>query len=103
MIKGYFLHGALGWSEIVAFSGHTHLVIFCLSWGWGPGVTGRNFPPVSFFPGERMGRPILSPGKNRPAHSFPTQSVSPPPPPHNFKNHNGIIISLHKSKKALLN
>ena len=27
------------------------------------GVTGRNFPPVSFFPGERMGRPILSPGK----------------------------------------
>ena len=28
-----------------------------------PGVTGQNFPPVSFFPGERMGRPILSPGK----------------------------------------
>ena len=28
-----------------------------------PAVIGRNFPPVSFFPGERMGRPILSPGK----------------------------------------
>ena len=36
-----------------------------------PGVTGRNFPPVSFFPGERMGRPILSPGKKLTSQFFP--------------------------------
>ena len=59
------------------------------------------FPPSQFFPR----------GKNGPAHSFPGEKVgrpilSPPsqfPPPSNFKNHNGIIISLHKFKKPLLN
>ena len=59
------------------------------------------FPPSQFFPR----------GKNGPAHSFPGEKVgrpilSPPSqffPPNNFKNHNGIIISLHKFKKPLLN
>ena len=60
------------------------------------------FPPSQFFPR----------GKNGPAHSFPREKVvrpiiSPPsqfpPPPNNFKNHNGIVISLHKFKKPLLN
>ena len=36
-----------------------------------PGVTGRNFPPVSFFPGEKPGRPILSPGKKLTSQFFP--------------------------------
>ena len=48
------------------------------------------FWPAHSFPGEKVGRPILSP---------PSQF----PPPNNFKNHNGIIISLHKFKKPLLN
>ena len=51
-----------------------------------PGVTGRNFPKVIFFPGERMGQPILSPGK------FPTGPFFPHPvsffPLIIFKNHN---------------
>ena len=29
------------------------------------------FPPVSFFPGEKPGRPILSPGKNLTSQFFP--------------------------------
>ena len=36
-----------------------------------PGVTGRNFPPVSFFPGEKLDRPILSPGKKLTSQFFP--------------------------------
>ena len=36
------------------------------------GVTGRNFPPVSFFPGEKIGRPILSP----PSQFFPPLIIS---------------------------
>ena len=52
---------------------------------------GKNGPAHS-FPGEKIGRPILSP-----------PSQFPPPPTNNFKNHNGIIISLYKFKKPLLN
>ena len=57
-------------------------VIFCVRV---PGVIGQNFPPLSFFPREKPGRPILSPswihiqpllirvwGKTGQAHSFPT-------------------------------
>ena len=36
-----------------------------------PTVTGRNFPPVSFFPDEKVGWPILSP---------PSQFFLPLPP-----------------------
>ena len=36
-----------------------------------PGVTGLNFPRVSFFPGEKPGRPILSPGKKLTSQFFP--------------------------------
>ena len=32
---------------------------------------GQFFPPVSFFPGERMGRPILSPWKDLTSQFFP--------------------------------
>ena len=57
-----------------ALCGPVCCILFCL-FDWfevfSPGVTGRNFPPVSFFPGERMGRPILSPGKT--VSFFPTQ------------------------------
>ena len=52
---------------------------------------GKNGPAHS-FPGEKIGRPILSP-----------PSQFPPPPTNNFKNNNGIIISLYKFKKPLLN
>ena len=55
-------------------------------------LRGKNGPAHS-FPGEKVGQPILSPPSQ-----FP-----PPPPPNNFKNHNRIIISLHKFKKPLLN
>ena len=61
------------------------------------------FPPSQFFsPGKEWAGPFFPRGKNRPAHSFPTQSVFSPPT-NNFKNHNGIIISLYKFKKPLLN
>ena len=43
---------------------------------YGAGVTGWNFPPVSFFPGEKPGRPILSPGKKLTSHSFQTLTSS---------------------------
>ena len=39
--------------------------------GHRPGVTGRNFSPVSFFPGEKPGQPILSPGKKLTSQFFP--------------------------------
>ena len=42
------------------------------------GVTGWNFPPVSFFPGVKPGRPILSPGKKLTSQFFlPPVSFSP--------------------------
>ena len=44
-----------------------HKIMICSR----PGVTGRNFPPVSFFPGEKPGRPILSPGKKLTSQFFP--------------------------------
>ena len=57
-------------------------------------------PQSVFSPGKEWAGPFFPRGKSRPALSFPTQSV---PPPNNFKNHNGIIISLHKFKNLLLN
>ena len=63
-------------------------------------VTGRNFPPVGFSPGKEWAGPFFPRVKNRPAHSSPPP---PPPPPNNLKNHNEIIISLHKFKKLILN
>ena len=52
----------------------------------GTAVTGRNSPQSVSFPVKEWAGPFFPRGKSRPAHSTPTQSVSPPP--NNFKNHN---------------
>ena len=72
MFKQHF-QCKLGWNKVkYARITITHVCFIALTLA---GVTGRNFPPVSFFPGERMGRPILSPGKKLTVTPGPSDDV----------------------------